>query len=162
MSSLYELTGKYLQLQEVLESGDDEYPIDMLTIGEAFDLKCENYGRVIRNEEAEIEAIDAEIRRLNERKKTKQHAIDRLKQALFDSMKMTGKSKIVTKLFTFTVAKKGGLRPLVIDKEATIPLEYCKVVYEPDKEKIRQAIEEDGEVLDFARLEERGEYLRMR
>ena len=162
MSTLYELTGKYLQLQEVLESGDEEYPIDMLTIGEEYEQKCENYGRIIRNEEADIDGIDAEIKRLTERKKSKQKAIDRLKQSLFDSMKTTGKTKIITKMFTFTVAKKGGLRPLVIDKEAVIPPEFCKVVYEPDKEKIRQAIEEDGEVLDFARLEERGEYLRVR
>lgn len=34
MSNLYELTGQYLQLQALLEAGDEEYPVDLLTIGD--------------------------------------------------------------------------------------------------------------------------------
>lgn len=160
MSSLYELTGKYLQIQAVLEAGDEEYPIDTLTIGEQLDQKLENYGRIIRNFESDIENYDAEIKRLTDLKKNRQKAIDRLKNGVMDSMKQTNRPKVSTNLFSFTIAKKGGLKPLVLD--GNVPAQYCRVVYEPDKTLIRKAIEEDGEVLDFAHLEERGEYLRIK
>jgi len=66
MSNLYELTGKYLQIQAVLEADDEDYPIDMLTIGEDLNQKIENYGFIIRNFEAEEEALTSEIKRLTE------------------------------------------------------------------------------------------------
>lgn len=160
MSNLYELTGKYLQIQAVLESDDENYPWDALTVGEELDKKLENYGRIIRNFEADINGYDAEIKRLTELRKSRQKAVDRLKEAVFDSMKKTGRPKVDTGLFHFTIAKKVGVKPLVIDGD--VPAQYCKVVYEPDKALIREAIEQDGEVLDFAHLEERGEYLRIK
>ena len=160
MSNLYELTGKYLQIQAVLEADDEDYPIDMLTIGEDLNQKIENYGFIIRNFEAEEEALTSEIKRLTERRNTARKAIDRLKEAVFKSMKMTDRQKVKTDHFSFSIAKKGGKLPVTITGD--VPEAYCKVVLEPDKEKIRTAIEEDGEVLDFAHLEERGEYLRMK
>jgi len=160
MSSLYELTGKYLQIQAVMEEGDEEYPFELLTVGEDLNLKIENYGRIIRNLEADTNAYADEIKRLTEKMKSAQRGVERMKQAVYDSMKATGRKKVKTDLFDFTIAGKGGLKPLVFDKE--VPQEYCKVVYQPDKEKIRKAIEEDGEYLEFAHLEERGEYLRIK
>lgn len=160
MSSLYELTGKYLQIQAVLESGDEEYPYDLLTVGEELDDKLENYGRIIRNFEADIAVYEGEIQRLTNLKKTKQKAIERLKDNVLDSMRKTNRPKVSTGLFNFTIAKKGGLNPLTIDGD--VPPEYCLVKLEPDKAKIREAIEQNGEVLDFAHIEERGEYLKIR
>lgn len=160
MASLYELTGMYRQIQSVLEDGDEDYPIEMLTIGDDLDQKIENYGFIIRNFESEDEALTAEIDRLKARRDTTRKAVDRLKKALFDSLKATDRQKVSTPHFTFSIAKKGGLRPIVITGD--VPPEYCKIKLEPDKEVIRRAIEEDGEVLDFAYLDERGEYLKMR
>lgn len=160
MNSLYELTGKYLQLQSVLESGDEEYPVEMLTVGEDLLTKVENYGFILRNFESEENYLEDEIRRLSERKKMTTNAKERMKDMLFNTMKTIGKDKITTPHFKFTVAKKGGKKPLVITGE--VPQQYCRIKYEPDKDLIRQAIEEDGEILDFAHVEERGEYLKMR
>ena len=161
MSNLYELSAKYAQVQAVLEDGDEEYPIEMLTIGEDLDQKIENYGFIIRNFESEDDALTAEINRLEERRKTARRAVERLKESLFNSMKATKRQKVSTPHFTFTIAAKGGKKPVIITGD--VPESFCKVKYEPDKEAIRQAIEEDGEVLDFAYIpEERGEYLRMR
>lgn len=160
MSNLYELTGKYLQLQTILEEGDEDYPIEMLTIGEDLNAKIENYGFIIRNFESDEEALTAEIKRLTDRRKTVRDAIERLKKSVFDSMKATDKKKVTTGHFTFTVARAGGKQPLAITGD--VPEAYCKVILEPDKEAIRRAIEEDGEVLGFAHLEERTEYLKMR
>ena len=160
MSNLYELTGQYLQLQALLEAGDEEYPVDLLTVGDELDHKIENYGFIIRNFESESDALDAEIKRLQDRKKTTDKAIDRMKGMVMQTMKATDKTKITTPHFKFTVARTGGKTPVVINGD--VPHEWCKVKYEPDKDKIRKAIEEDGEVLDFAELGERTEYLRMK
>lgn len=161
MSSLYELTAKYAQVQAVLEDGDEDYPLDVLTIGEDLNSKIENYGFIIRNFQSEDEALTAEIERLKERRDNVRKGIDRLKESLFNSMKMTGRSKVNTTHFTFSICKKGGKKPVIITGE--VPEAYCKVKYEPDKELIRQAIEEDGEVLDFAHIQaDTGEYLKMK
>lgn len=161
MSNLYELSAKYAQVQAVLEDGDQDYPLDVLTIGEDLDSKIENYGFIIRNLQSEDDALSAEIERLKERRDRARKGVDRLKESLFDSMKMTGRSKVTTPHFAFSICKKGGKKPVIITDD--VPEQYCKVKYEPDKDKIRQAIEEDGEILDFAYIpEEAGEYLKMR
>ena len=161
MSNLYELSAKYAQVQAVLEDGDENYPFDVLTIGEDLDSKIENYGFIIRNFQSEDEALSAEIERLKERRDRARKAVDRLKGALFSSMKMTGRNKVKTTHFAFSICKKGGKKPVIITGD--VPTDYCKVKYEPDKERIRQAIEEDGEVLDFAYIQaDTGEYLKMR
>ena len=160
MSNLYELTGKYQQIQALLEEGDEEYPIDMLTVGEELDKKIENYGFIIRNFESEDEYLTAEIKRLTERRDKARKAIDQLKKSVFDSMKKTDRQKISTPHFAFSIAKAGGKKPLVITGD--VPEQFCKVILEPNKDAIREAIEQDGEVLDFAHIGERTEYLRMR
>jgi len=45
---------------------------------------------------------------------------------------------------------------MVIDGE--VPESFLKVIYEADKDKIRQALK-DGQELSFARLEERGRHI---
>lgn len=74
-------------------------------------------------------------------------------------MKITGKTKFTTDLFSFNVAKNGGKQALTITGE--VPKQYTKAIIENDTEKIRQALE-NGEKLDFAHLEERGESLRIK
>lgn len=159
MSNLYELTWKYKEIQNHLLN-DDDYPVELIAADEEINSKIENYGFVIRNMESDSDALDAEIKRLMDRKKTTDKAIDRMKDMVMQAMKATDKTKITTPHFKFTVARAGGKTPVVINGD--VPHEWCKVKYEPDKDKIRKAIEEDGEVLDFAELGERTEYLRMK
>ena len=159
MSNLYELTWKYKEIQNHLLN-DDDYPVWLIAADEEINSKIENYGFVIRNMESDSDALDAEIKRLMDRKKTTDKAIDRMKDMVMQAMKATDKTKITTPHFKFTVARAGGKTPVVINGD--VPHEWCKVKYEPDKDKIRKAIEEDGEVLDFAELGERTEYLRMK
>ena len=159
MSNLYELTWKYKEIQNHLLN-EDGYPIELIAADEEINSKIENYGFVIRNLESDSEALDAEIDRLMERKKTTDKAIDRMKEMVMNAMKATDKTKLTTPHFSFTVAKAGGKTPVKITGD--VPHEWCKVKYEPDKDKIRTAIEQDGEIFDFAELEERTEYLRMK
>lgn len=159
MSNLYELTWKYKEIQNHLLN-DDDYPVELIAADEEINSKIENYGFVIRNMESDSDALDAEIKRLTDRKKTTDKAIDRMKDMVMQAMKTTDKTKITTPHFKFTVAKAGGKTPVKITGD--VPHEWCKVKYEPDKDKIRTAMEEDGEIFDFAELGERTEYLRMK
>ena len=159
MSNLYELTWKYKEIQNHLLN-DDDYPVWLIAADEEINSKIENYGFVIRNLESDSDALDAEIKRLMDRKKTTDKAIDRMKEMVMNAMKATDKTKITTPHFKFTVARAGGKTPVVINGD--VPHEWCKVKYEPDKDKIRTAMEEDGEIFDFAELGERTEYLRMK
>lgn len=159
MSNLYELTWKYKEIQNHLLN-DDDYPVELIAADEEINSKIENYGFVIRNMESDSDALDAEIKRLMDRKKTTDKAIDRMKEMVMQAMKATDKTKLTTPHFKFTVAKAGGKTPVKITGD--VPHEWCKVKYEPDKDKIRTAMEEDGEIFDFAELGERTEYLRMK
>ena len=82
-----------------------------------------------------------------------------LKSNLFNCMKITGKTKFTTNLFSFSIAKNGGKQALTIDGD--VPEEYTKTIVENDTFKIRQALE-NGKKLSFAHLEPKGESLRIR
>ena len=65
MSTLYELTGNYVTLMDML----DDPEVDPITLMDTLDAvegeldeKAENYGRIIRNLEAEAEAIRDKIK----------------------------------------------------------------------------------------------------
>ncbi|WMI81809.1 siphovirus Gp157 family protein [Anaerotignum sp. MB30-C6] len=162
MSSLYKLTDNYTQLQEMLlsEEYDEQAVLDTLEITEfEFEEKAENYAKIMRNIDGDIVAMDAEIQRLSERKKRYEARQKVLKDNLFMAMKITGKTKFKTPMFSFSIAKNGGKQPL--DVYGEVPDDYKKVIAEPDKEKIRKALE-SGESLEFAILQERGERLSIR
>lgn len=60
---------------------------------------------MIKSLEADIDPIDQEIKRLQERKKSYQNNIARLKLALIDAMNTTGQQKIKTPLWTIWVQR---------------------------------------------------------
>lgn len=165
MSSLYELTGNYAQLQDMLlsEEYDEQAVLDTLEITEfEFEEKAENYAKIMRNMDGDVAALDAEIQRLTERKKRYEARQKVLKDNLFMAMKLTGKSKFKTAMFNFSIVKNGGKQPLVIDVPVEeIPEEYLAIQKpNPDNDKIREAVV--GGKITFARLEERGERLSIR
>lgn len=163
MSTLYEITGDYLRLLEMLEedeSIDEQAFKDTLEgLDGEFEIKADNYARIIRNLNAEAEKFKAEIERMTVKMNAISNNSARLKQHLYDSMKATGKTKFKTDLFSFGIQKNGGLQPLEIADETKIPKRYMKMV--PDNKKIREALE-SGQKLRFAALAERGEHLSIR
>lgn len=166
MSALYELTGELLQLQELMEDPDIDPQAIADTIeavnGE-FEIKLENYCKIIKNLSGDIDAIDAEIERLSKMKKTRKNNIDRLKQHMFDAMKATGQTNIKGELFTVAIQKNGGKIPVIMDTDNTsvIPDDLVRIKEEPDLDKIREVLE-SGVKLEFAHLGERGESLRIK
>ncbi len=158
--TLYEITGDYLRLMEMLEDGeeiDQQTFLDTLEgIEGEFEIKADNYARIIKELLAESEKYAAEIERMLKRRASLSNNADRLKEYLYKAMKLTGKTKFKTDLFSFGIQKNGGKCPIERDPNVEVPREYCMDT--PDTKKIREALE-DGVELPFARLLERGEHL---
>lgn len=164
MSSLYEVTGNILTLQELLESPLDDEDILKDTLeavqGE-YEAKIEAYCKVIKNIEADMEAFKMEAKRLSEKAKMLENNRDRLKRAMFDSMKATNTPKIKAGVFNVAIQKNGGKLPVIVDVDtADLPSQCVKVQMSPDLEAIAKLI--DSGNTQYAHYGERGESLRIK
>lgn len=163
MRTLYEITGDYFRLLEMLEEEENIDPqafADTLEgIEGEFEVKADNYARIIKELQTESEKYAAEVGRMQARMETLANNEKRLRQHLYDSMKAAGRMKFKTDLFSFRIQKNGGFQPMEIIPDVIIPDEYCRK--EPDSTKIREALK-NGAELPFAVLKERGDHLVIR
>lgn len=164
MSSLYEVTGNILALQELLENPLDDEDILKDTLeavqGE-YEAKIEAYCKVIKNIEADMEALKTEAKRLTDKRKTLENNVDGLKKAMFDSMKATNTPKVKGQLFTVAIQKNGGKLPVIVDVDTKdLPDELVKIVESPDLEAIGKLLESGN--CKYAHFGERGESLRIK
>ena len=164
MSNLYELTNDLLTLQEMLESPieDEDALTDTLeAVQGEYDLKLESYCKVVKNLEANVDALKAEAKRLTDKRKVLENNIDRLKKAMFDSMKATGTEKVKGAIFTVAIQKNGGKLPVIVDVETSeLPDELVKIVESPDLDAIAKLLEQGESPL--AHFGERGESIRIK
>lgn len=163
MINLYELTADWERVFFMLE--DPEIPEEAVWdsiegIEAVMDIKADSIAKILKAMDAEIDMIDAEIKRLRDRKSAKENRKNWLKGALENMMRTTGRLKFKTALFSFGIQKNGGKVPLVFTPGYDIPPEWLKPG-DPDTDRIRKHLE-SGIDLPFAKLGERGESLRIR
>lgn len=165
--TLYELT---IQMQEILamaESGEfDEEVIKGTLEGVEGEIenKLDSYGVIVNELQTDIAKIDQELKRLTAKKKTLAGSVDYLKKNVMETMGRMDKRIVKGDRFTWTISKNGGKRPLIFAPffdVLEIPEKYQSWDVKPDKEKIRESLE-NGEELDFAILGDRGESLRLK
>ena len=161
---LYELTADLLTLQEMLETplDDEQVLLDTLeAVQGEYEMKLESYCKVVKNLEADMEALKNEAKRLTDKRKVLENNVERLKKVMFDSMKVTGTEKVKGQLFSVAIQRNGGKLPVIVDVDvAELPDECVKVVESPDLEAIAKLI--DAGKCDFAHYGERGESLRIK
>ena len=162
MSTLYQLSEEYQELLSMALDPDidEEALADTLEgIEGEIEDKADGYAKVMRNLEADASAIKAEIARLTERKKHIEANIDRMKRSLKTAMRLTGKTKFKTSLFSFNIAKNPPA--LKIDMPDRVPEEFL-IPQEPkvDSVAIKKELKE-GVVYDWCHLEQ-SESLRIR
>jgi len=159
---LYDLKESYKTILDNMDNEDFDLSGVLETLDDAIEDKADGYARIITQAKAEIDSIDAEIKRLTTMKKSRKNTVDRLKENLFNAMKETGKTKFKTDLFAFSIAKNGGKIPVVVDVEtADLPDDLVNIVEKPDLDALRDYIERTGD-LTYAHFGERGESLRIK
>ena len=159
--TLYEMNQSWQEVFELLLDPDvpEEAVYDSIEGIEAgMEEKADSYAKILKSMEGDTAQIDAEIKRLQERKQAINRRHDWMKQSLFDMMKATGRTKFKTALFSFGIQRNGGKNP--IDLTGTVPAQWLKPG-DPDLGKIREYLENGGQ-LPFAVIGEPGESLRIR
>lgn len=159
MGTLFQIAGEFEELyslatQEQLDEDLFNGTLEALT-GE-LEVKGAGYVAVINQLDMEAKKAKELSDSFKLKAETRVNAIGRMKDALKIAMDRIGTDKIDTGDFTIKLQKNGGKQPMIVDGE--VPNDFLKVIYEPDKEKIRKVLEE-GSKLDFAHLEERGKHI---
>ena len=151
MAKLYELTGIFLEIDEM--AVDDETKLDTLDSIDwehDFSEKIENCIKVIQNKNARVEAYKAEIARLDALKKSESKAIEEIETRISEAMRLTQHDKLDTTLFKVGFRKS---KAVVVDEDK-LPKKYQIVSYKPDKKMIKELLN-SGATIRGAHIEER-------
>lgn len=159
MASLYEMSEQAAALYELLQSEeiDEQTYSDTLEGMGAVD-KCENYCKIIKQFQGDIEMYKTELARLQNRKKTAENAIERMKDTLVKFMTDSGQKKLDAGLFTVSTSTS---RAVNITDVSLIPSDF--LIAQPakvDKENIKKALLAGQEITGAELLENTGVRIR--
>lgn len=149
MSNLFDLSQNYKQIYDLISEGEEaEVYLDTLeSIDDAIEEKADGYAGVIRQLKSDNDGLTNEIKRLQDRKKSNDNGINRLKENLQLMMQQTGKTKFKTNLNTFGIQKNPASLKILDEKK--IPKKYF-IEQEPKlnsqilKKEIKDGIEIEG------------------
>lgn len=139
--NLYELTAEAKMIASLLETEELTPELEgMLVINQnELTQKSIDYVKVIRNKEADSNAIEAEIKRLKAMKDANDRVIDRMKLAVKDAMMTSGIDKIESSLFKLSLRRSEAVEVVNID-QLPESLVTVKKTVSADKLKIKEAI----------------------
>lgn len=168
MANIYELTNDWQNVYQMIDNEDipEDVIVDTLDAIEGdIECKADGYAMLMKNVQSDIDGLDNEIKRLQQRKKVMENNILRMKNNLYNTMKTIGKTKFKTELFSFNIQKNGGKRKITLTKDIDeIPIEFR--VKQPDKINdvaLREMFNQQSiEQCEFAVLEPYTESLRIR
>ena len=144
MATLYELTGQFLDIYNL--ELDEETKLDTLDSIDwqtDYEEKVENYIKVIKNNEADIEARKNEIKRLTELNRADERKNERLKEVLKESMDLTGHDRVDTKLFKVSFRKSEAVE---VD-DLLLPEAYKVATWKADKKRLKEDLKNGFEIL---------------
>lgn len=149
MATLYDLQGEYLDLLLLAEDPDVDPQLIVDTMealeGE-IEEKADGYAMVMRDLEEQEQALKNEIDRLALRKAAVYNNRQTMKKALEAAMRVTGKTKFKTTLFSFNIQRNPV--SVVVDVPWTkLPEDYLKYKDpEIDKTKLKKALQDGAEI----------------
>lgn len=144
MATLYELTGQFLDIYNM--ELDDETKVDTLDSIDwqtDYENKVENYVKIIKNTEADVEARKNEIKRLTELNRADKRKIERMEENLKESMVVTGHEQVDTTLFKVSFRKSEAVE---VD-DLLLPEAYKVATYKPDKKRLKEDLKNGLEIL---------------
>ena len=149
MKQLYKIADDHRAIMEVIDSGDftAEEMADTIdgAVGE-FNDKAQSVLAYEKGLDSDIGIIDAEIKRLQSRKRALSNKKQSMRDYLKTNMIRTDITNIKCPLFSITLAK--GREKLIIDDQEKIPDEYIQVevVQTVDKKRLLSDIKSGAEV----------------
>src|SRR5699024_6383758 len=142
MSNLFELSADYKKLLDMAEQGVDEETIqdtiESLGLDEDIESKADNYAYILRRLEGNIEMVYKEIKRLQAIKKTHENTQKRLKDNLFESMKMTKKERFKTATNNFNTKKNAV--SVIVEDDKFIPKRFYEIQNVFNKKELNQYV----------------------
>ena len=151
---LYQITEQYqniaalLDVPELAENEDILAALDK--INDSFETKVEQTIFIMKNIEAEIEPIDAEIKRLQAMKKARSNNVERIKARLRENMAALAKDKVKCGLFSvsYRIAENNKLE---LDEQDFLDNCYDEdlIVYsvKPNNAAIKQALKDGVDIV---------------
>jgi len=139
--NLYTLTTEAQMIASLLETDELTPELEgMLVINQQELTQTSiDYAKVIRNKEADSDAIENEIKRLKAMKESNDRIIDRMKLAVKDAMLASGIDKIESSLFKLSLRRSEAVEVISID-QLPESLVVVKKTVSADKVKIKEAI----------------------
>jgi hypothetical protein len=150
MKSMYQISTEALNIASALEDGELSPELELsLQINQTeLQEKGINYAYVIKDSEETIEAIDKEIKRLQEAKKVQSNKVERLKETLVNAMNIYGIEKIESPLIKLSIRKSESVELIGIVEDRFLK---TVVSHSIDKTRIKEAIK-NGEAVIGASL----------
>ena len=153
--SLYNITDKFIEIMDKVQDGEiteEEYNELGQELAVALQNKSIGIIGYIQNKEALIDAVDTQIKRLQELKKAESNSIDKFKQYVKENMEKLGIQKLETEIGKMSITKN----PLSIEiqNEDEIPAEFKQevVTTKIDKTAIKNYFKETGEIVPGVRI----------
>lgn len=153
--SLYNITDKFIEIMDKVQDGEiteEEYNELGQELAVALQNKSIGIIGYIQNKEALINAVDTQIKRLQELKKAESNSIDKFKQYVKENMEKLGIQKLETEIGKMSITKN----PISIEiqNENEIPAKFKQevVTTKIDKIAIKNYFKETGEIVPGARI----------
>lgn len=142
--SLYELSNDLVALRD-LDEIEEVQQIKEIIAGEVAN-KGKGIIQVVRSLESDVDAIKAEIDRLNKIKRVKENNLKRLRDYTKVCMEQMEVKKIETPVGNLTLRK--GVSILKIDDESKLPSKYIEVVqnYKVNKDLVKSDLKSGIEI----------------
>lgn len=144
MSTLYELTGQYLEIYNLdMDDETKQDTLDSIDWNEDYENKVEGYIKVIKNLDADMEVRKNEIERLRKLNDADNSKKERMKEAVKESMELTGHDRVDTPLFKVSFRKSEAVE---VD-DLLLPEAYKVATYKPDKKLLKEDLKNGLEIL---------------
>lgn len=153
--SLYNITDRFVEIMDKVQEGEiTEEQYNELGQELAIALQNKSIGIIgyVQNEEALIDAVDVQIKRLQDLKKQKTNNLDKFKQYVKENMEKLGITKLETEIGKMSIAKNP--LSIEIENEDEIPSEFKQEVMtvKIDKTAIKNYFKETGEIVPGTRI----------
>jgi len=143
---LLDIADEFQKLYELASESDDIETLNSLyqEIEAKLEEKADNTRLILSKLDSDIEFLNKEIKRLQERKKMIERNKESLKTLLSIALKLSGVEKLKTKKATFYFAPTPPR--VVINDENLIPDEFKLIKTEIDKQKLKEALKNGLEI----------------